>query len=218
MALMLNRPTTRLRLARPALLLASALLAAFGVLLGSARPAVACSCAMFESMKDYATVDNAVFTGTAGLRTERGVPVEVGQWLWGAGAAPIVWLADSSFSERSSCGTTPPAPGTSWIWVAWRADNGADFGTGLCSPAQRLDSPEGAAMLEEAVAVFGAATPPEPIPEPTDAAPAPSAAPDGTAVTRDSTALLVAGGVLIASLGLFGGLILFVRRQNRPAI
>jgi hypothetical protein len=187
---------------------------AIGALIGSARPVAACSCVAFESMKDYANADNAVFTGTAGVLAIRGVPVEVDQWLWGNGAAPVVWLSANSFGDgRAGCGTTPPTPGTSWIWVAWLPGGNGDFGTGLCSPHQRLDSPEGQAMLEEAIALFGVAEPPAgSTPEPTAAPAAPS---DPTPAGGIPTIALVGAGVALATAGLFGGLIYVARRPRR---
>lgn len=198
----------------PLALLAAAFLASSAWLMASALPVAACSCAMFESMGDYATPDNAVFTGIAGLREQRGVPVQVDQWLWGEGAAPIVWLADGSFGDGSSCGTTPPPPESAWIWVTWRNPGANDFQTGLCSPAAMLDTDQGRAMLEEALALLGGGSP-TPRPEPTEGAPRPVEPLDPTAAARDMTGLIVGAGVVAASLGLFGGLAFAARRQRR---
>lgn len=205
------------RRARPVahawLVLTMSVALALGALIGSARPVAACSCAGFQSMKDHATAENAVFTGTAGVMEVRGVPVQVDQWLWGKGAAPVVWLTANSFGDGASCGATPPTPGTRWIWVAWLPGNNGDFGTGLCSPHQRLDSPEGQAMLDEAVALFGVAEPPGgSTPQPTVAAPAPTAP---TAAGGIPTVALVGTGVTLATVALFGGLVLLARR-TRP--
>ena len=99
-------------------------------------------------MKEYATVENAVFTGTAGEQIDRGVPVEVDQWLWGEGAADVVWLTASSFGDSAGCGTNPPLAGTSWIWVAWLPGEQRRLRDGLCSPHAQLDTPEGQTMLD----------------------------------------------------------------------
>ena len=199
---------------RASAVLAAALIASFGILLGTARPAVACRCAMNSAMKEYATGDHAVFTGTAGDRQDRGVPVEVTQWLWGQGAADVVWLTASSFGDSAGCGTNPPPPGSSWIWVAWLPGNNGDFGTGLCSPAAQLDTPEGKAMLADALAVFDAAAPPGATAEPTPAPESPTvpAPVDGG---RDTGMLMIGGAVVLASLGMFGAVALIARRQNR---
>jgi hypothetical protein len=208
----LRRSTTRGRL-----LIGSALLSAFGVLVATAGPVAACSCAMADSLKEYATAENAIFVGTAGLRQDRGVPVEIDQWLWGQGGAPVVWLADASFGDGASCGTEPPPTESAWIWVTWRDPESGDFATGLCSPAGRLDTVEGQAMLEEALAVFGGLSPPELAPESTEAAPRRTASPepdDPTISARDTTGLLVGAGVIGASLLLFGGIAVLARRQG----
>lgn len=205
---------------RTALVVVASVVLALGAVIGSARPVAACSCAPFQSMKDYATADNAIFTGIAGLRQARGVPVEVDQWLWGEGAAAVVWLADASFGDGAACGTSPPPPETAWIWVTWRDPQTNEFLTGLCSPAAMLDTDEGKAMLEEATTVFGGASPPTAAPEPIDAAPRPTGTPepvDPTAADRDAAGLIVGAGVVLASLGLFGGLAFVARRQQRRA-
>lgn len=212
---------------RPILILLAALLAASGILLATARPAAACSCAGFTSMKDYANADTAVFSGTAGLRDARGVPVEIDRWFWGRGAAPVVWLAATSFGDGNSCGTNPPPPGSAWVWVTWLPPDGGDFGTGLCSPAGNLATPEGQAMLDEAVSVFGAIDPlpAQPTAEPTpdavvDTTPGsvadPTPAPDPAAAARDSAGLTIAAALLAVTIALFGGLALFARRGSRP--
>lgn len=208
---------------RAGALLGTAFVAAFGWLTAGAAPVAACSCAQFESMRDYATAENAVFTGTAGLRQDRGVPVEVDQWLWGAGAAPVVWLSAGSFGDSSSCGTNPPPPDSMWIWVTWRDPERGDFGTGLCSPAAQLATDDGQAMLAEAMAVFGALDPPVLTPGPTDEIPAATLAPpsprpaDPAAEERDRTALAIGGAVVLASVAMFGGVALVARRQRPGA-
>lgn len=209
---------TLIRTIRPdrsaGLLLVAAFLVSVGLLLASARPVVACSCAMPGPIEDYATADNAVFTGTAGLKLDRGVPVEVTQWLWGKGAAPVVWLNATSFGDSASCGVAPPTPDTSWLWVAFALEDGT-FGTGLCSLYGQLGTPEGDAMLAEALAVFDGVAPPGA--EPTPGVPLPTAAPGPEEIARDTSGLLVGGGVVLASLALFGGLVLVARRQDRSS-
>jgi hypothetical protein len=200
---------------RAVLILALAFLAAFGGLLITARPAAACSCATVGSIKDYAKPENAIFTGTAGVAQARGVPVRVDQWLWGKGAAPVVWLAASSFGNGASCGTTPPIPGTAWLWVAWLPGNRGDFGTGLCSPSGDLATPEGEAMLADALTVFQAIPPPAATPEPTAAAAGPPGTPDSVAAARDATGLTIGAVLVDASLALFGALALVARRSSR---
>jgi hypothetical protein len=197
-------------------LLLAATLTAFGILLLSARPTVACSCAMPGEMSTYATAENAVFTGTAGVRVDRGVPVEVDQWLWGQGAAAVVWLTASSFGDSASCGSTPPPPGSSWIWVAWLPGNNGDLETNLCLPAAQLGSPDGDAMLKEALAAFEATEPPQPSGQPiATSAPTPTNEPEAAATASDLSALLVGGGAILVGLLLFGGVAFVARRQER---
>ena len=198
---------------RAVVVLAAAVIASFSILLWTAGPVAACSCAMPGSMKEYATVEHAVFTGKAGERIDRGVPVEVDQWLWGEGAADVVWLTAASFGDSAGCGTNPPPAGTSWIWVAWLPGNNGDFGTGLCSPHAQLDTPEGQTMLADALAVFDPNAPPPTTPEPTPAPQSPIE--DPASGGRDASMLVIGGAVVLASLAMFGGVALVARRQNR---
>lgn len=205
--------------AHPLLLALAAVVAASGILLATARPVAACSCAGPQPMQTYATAENAIFTGTAGPRDARGVPVAVDRWLWGAGAAPVVWLAKTSFGNGAACGTNPPPAGSTWIWVTWLPGNRGDFGTGLCSPAGDLSTPEGRAMLDEAMAVFTAVEPPTPTPEPTPdgvvvPVSTPTPAPDPVAAARESAGLTIAAALLAVTVVLFGGLILLARRRS----
>lgn len=198
---------------RAGFLIAFALLASFGGVLTMPHPVMACSCAMNRTMKENATPDQAIFTGTAGEQQARGVPVQVDRWLWGQGAAPVVWLAASSFGDGAACGITPPSKGSRWLWVAWLPGNNGDFGTGLCSPAGDLDTPEGQAMLADALTVFDAVDPPAPTPAEPNAAPNPAATPDPVATARDRTAVTILAALLVGSLALFGGLVLVARRS-----
>lgn len=205
------RPPSSIR--RAGLLLVVASVAAFGSLLGSVKPVAACSCAMPGSLKESATVEQAIFSGTAGGHERRGVPVQVDRWFWGQGAAPVVWLAESSFGDGASCGTTPPAEGSRWLWIAWRPGNNGDFGTGLCSPAHDLGTPEGQAVFAEAVALFNGVAPPTPAAATAETIDPPTA-PDPAAAARDQAAITIIGGLLVGSLALFGALILIARRSR----
>jgi hypothetical protein len=212
----LSRPRSRgLRSVRRAGPVAGSFLVAFGFLLGAAAPVAACSCAMPGPLAESATADTAIFSGTAGLRQERGVPVEVERWFWGRGAAPVVWLAAGSFGDGASCGTQEPLPGSRWIWQTWLPEDGGDPVTGLCSPHAMLDTPEGDAMLEEAIATFSDRAPPIDPPTPTpatvvDESPGPT---DPDVVSRDVAVIAIGAAVGLASLGLFGGLALLARRR-----
>jgi hypothetical protein len=195
---------------RASTLLGATLLVSFGFMFGTARPVVACICAMPTSLAEQATAEHAIFAGTADVLQARGVPVVVERWFWGAGAAPVVWLtADSFGDDGASCRTNPPAPGSQWIWVTWLPGNEGDFGAGLCSPAGNLATPEGQAMFDEAVATFAGVPVPSAQPDPT-AAPATSR----STAAADLTGVVIGGAIAIASLALFGAIVLAARRRS----
>jgi hypothetical protein len=170
---------------------------------------------MPSSLAEAAIAETAIFSGTADIRQPRGVPVAVDRWFWGDGAEPVVWLSDNSFGDGAACGVSVPPPGSHWIWVTWRQEDSGDFATGLCSPAGNLATPEGQAMLEEALATFtGAALPTAAAVPSVDAAPTTPPAAD-PATPADQTGLLVGSAIAVATLALFGGIVLAARR--RPA-
>lgn len=206
------RPSSAIR--RIGVLLAVASVAAFGGLLGSVKPVAACSCAMPGSLRESATAAQAIFSGTAGEHQRRGVPVQVDRWFWGQGAAPVVWLAESSFGDGASCGTTPPPQGSRWLWIAWRPGNNGDFGTGLCSPAHDLGTPEGQAVFAEAVTVFNGVAPPTPTVMGAAESTGPATTRDPAAAARDQAAVTIIGGLLVGSLAMFGALVLIARRSR----
>ena len=217
--------TSRSRRAHPApgLFLAVSLLGVFGAEVADPSPVVACSCAQPGDGANVFDAQASVFTGTAGERRERGIPVQVDRWFRGAGAAPVVWLANGSFNGvpgvGNSCGVDPPAAGSSWVWAAYRAEDG-DFGTGMCAPAGDLQTREGRALLARAEATFGRGgpVPPDAATDPTDpvspAAAAPERDPAGEA--RDRTALLILAILVGGSAVMFRGAVLIARRSNRP--
>ena len=213
MTIAIRLPISSIR--RVVLLVVVASVVAFGGLLGSVTRVAACSCAMPATLKESATAEQAIFSGTAGAQERRGVPVQVDRWFWGQGAAPVVWLAESSFGDGASCGTSPPPPGSRWLWIAWRPGNDGDFGTGLCSPAHDLGTPEGQAVFAEAVVVFNGVAPPTPS---EDAAGGetvdPATTPDPAAAARDQAAITIIGGLLVGSLVMFGALVLIARRSR----
>jgi hypothetical protein len=212
------------RILRFTITIAFTLMASSTAVLTMPRTVVACSCLAFETLKQAVTPESAVFTGTAGLRQARGVPVEIERWFVGPRAAPVVWLSGQSFGDGASCGIAEPPPGSSWLWVARPVEDGT-LGTGLCSPSGRLDTPEGQAMLAEAIAAYGAVPPvappevtqaPEAFSNPTPVAnPTPAATP--AAEARDRTAVTILGALLLGSLALFGGLVLLARGSSRGA-
>ena len=82
-------------------------------------------------------------------------------WFAGPGAAPVVLLGAASFGDSAGCGTEPFPPGTRWIVSAWAGDPTQPPTTGLCSPHAQLGTPEGEAMLAEAVTAYGEGSAPE---------------------------------------------------------
>jgi hypothetical protein len=170
--------------------------------LTAAAPTFACSCVQPQPMAAYATADNAVFSGTAGPSDARGVPVRVGQWFSGRGAAAIVYLSASSFSGESSCGTSAPAAGTQWIWVTFVGEQ-ADFMTGLCDPHGELGTPEGDALLADATKTFGGVAPPGATEsDPPEAAQTPPETPPARTE--------LGGAIVLGTVGLAGALLLGV--------
>jgi hypothetical protein len=180
------------------------------VWLTAAAPTFACSCVQPEPMAAYATADNAVFSGTAGPSDGRGVPVRVGQWFSGPGAAAIVYLSAASFAGESSCGTSAPPAGTEWIWVTFVGERG-DLMTGLCNPHGQLGTPEGDALLADATKTFGGVALPGVI-----ATDPPDVAPETPAETPPVRTEL-GGAIVLGTVGLAGalllGVVLFARRR-----
>ena len=205
------------RPARFAFAVVAGLLVSFGAVMTMPRPVAACSCVGYTSWKEAVNADTAVFAGTAGPLDARGVPVRVERWFQGKGAAPTVWLARGSFNGKAgvfnTCGVEAPPAGSSWLWVAYPGENG-DFGTGLCSPAGDLASPEGAAMFREAVAAFGGEAPGPADPMPAATADAALPTPGPADIARDRSAVTIIGGLIAGSLAMFGGLVLIARRSR----
>src|SRR5919108_1744348 len=150
-------------------------------LAGLAMPpaAMACSCAAPGPLSDVRGDPNiAVFTATVDFQDARGFPMTVTRWFQGAGVIePRVWFTAGSFSgDGASCGVAPLPVGTEWIFVAYRTEG--MYGTGSCSPHAALATPEGQAMLAEAVETFGAPAPvtPEPTTDPPPLRPDPDVA------------------------------------------
>lgn len=227
-----------------ALLLASSLLLGRGVAIPEV--AMACSCMGPQPLEWYAGPDTAIFAGQVVGADPDGVRVAVEQWFSGTGAAPIVLIA-GDFGNGASCGVgSRPSLGSRWIWVAWRPqdeegipnplDDG--FQINICQPFGDLSTPEGEAMLEEAIATFGGGEAPtgSPIGEaptdgPTGEAPtdgpsgAPSAGPESPASpvateapattsgpASDTIAIVAVGAVLLLGLGVLAGVLLVGRR------
>jgi hypothetical protein len=174
------------------------------VWLMAAGPTVACSCMAPGPIETYATAENAIFSGTAGPRDALGVPVRVATWFSGEGAAPMVYLAASSFGDSASCGTAEPPPGSAWLWVAYRSEG--ELYAGLCSPHGQLGTPEGDALLAEATKAYGGVALSDPS-EPPEAAPS-------APVPAEMAPVILAGTIGIGVV-MFVGVALLARRRNR---
>jgi hypothetical protein len=160
-------------------------------------PAFACSCIQ-STIGTLDTTEHQVYVATAGQSTPQGTPMAVEAWFAGPGAAPVVLLGAASFGDSAGCGTEPFAPGSRWIISAWAGDPTQPPTTGLCSPHAQLGTPEGEAMLAEAVTAYGDGSAPEGGGGPT-ATPEPSAP---SAPTDPSTVLIVAGVIALGVIGL----------------
>jgi hypothetical protein len=197
----MTAPRSRSILRRLSLLITLPVLTT-AVWLTAAGPTVACSCVAPGPIEEYATPDNAIFSGTAGPMEARGVPVRVATWFSGEGAAPLVYLAASSFGDSAACGTNAPPAGSSWVWVAYRAEG--ELVSGLCSPHAQLGTPEGDALLADATEVYGGVVLSEPT-GPPEAAPA-------TPVPADMAPVILAGTIGLG-LVIFLGVALLARRR-----
>lgn len=190
-----------------ATLAASALLA---LLPGSA---VACSCAMPGSMAETARdPDTVIFSGTILPSGRPAVDVAVDHWFKSGGGATTTLAADG-FNDRgggADCRVPYPAAGSSWIYVAYLLpDTGAQLHTNLCSPQGRLDTPEGQAMLADAISVFGEGVSPSP-------STLPSSGPLDPIGTIVGDIAPIIGAVAVVGI-VFAGLALLLRRRDGEA-
>ncbi len=111
-------------------------------------------------MRAYAEDPRAiVLAGTIGVADRADVPISVERWFKGSGDA-VVRLGAEGFGESSAaCQAPRPPAGSSWIYVLWLPDEPDRLPTlSICNPQGRLDTPDGQAMLADAVATFGEGT------------------------------------------------------------
>ena len=217
-----------------ALLLALGL--SFGTGLAVPRVALACSCVGPQPLAAYAGPETVIFAGEIVSDDPDGVFVGVEQWFSGDGAASMQ-LIEGDFGNGASCGIgLRPAVGSRWLVVAWRPPDGGPLpgrdlpvtpvSISICQPFVDLGTPEGAALLEEAVATFGGgagipgspespgasqgAGPAAPVtPAPTASA---TAADDGP--SSETVALVAAVGTLAAGVGVLAVVLLVARRRT----
>lgn len=132
------------------------------VLLALPRPAVACSCVPTQPMAAYAgEPDTVVFTGVTEPRDARGYPVSITRWFQGEVLVPRVWLAASGFDGNSaSCGIDPLPVGLEFVFIAYRVPGSGELIVNLCAPHAPIGTPEGDAMVADAIATFAGGAPP----------------------------------------------------------
>ncbi len=173
-------------------------------------PVFACSCALI-SIGDLDPTESQVYVGTAGPATRQGTPMAVDRWFSGPGMAPVVTLAAASFGDSAGCGTEPFPPGSRWVVAAWAGDPTQLPTTGLCQPHAQLDSPEGQAMLAEAVTAYGDGS----APGGGGTGPTATPAPEAPSAPTDPSATLIMVGVI--GLGVIGLGLVYLLGRRRPS-
>ncbi len=165
---------------------------------------VACSCIPPPSLAEVATTEDvAIVAGTVGRALPDRTPVGVETWFHGASPSDVVWL-NSGTQMASSCDIFMTA-GERRIFVLHVADKGT-YSAISCSPNGLIGSPDGDALLEEAIATFGGEAPPT-------SEPAVAAEPAQSPWIGDGL-VWVAGGVGAATL-LFGLIVAAGLRARR---
>jgi hypothetical protein len=182
---------------------------------------VACSCAT-GSIVEFAKFEGSVvFSGLVGPRDPIGLQVAVDRWFAGPGVAPLVHL-DPTYLDRDSggCGVPAPPAGTRWLFGGSLLPGSDLISVSLCSPQGNLATPEGQALLADAVAAFaGAPVPPPANPGPTSAPAAPAApsapVPSEPLATIGSVAPFLAIGVSAVLVAGLVALVVVVARGRR---
>ncbi len=131
---------------------------------------LACSCAGPPSMAELVPREGlALLIGTVGQRGPDVTPITVEGWFGQPDPPDLVFIM-SGESFGSSCdlyvGTNER-----WLLTLYRTREGP-YDTSTCSPNGQLGTPDGDALVADAIAVFGAPTsppPPTPAPDPTRA-------------------------------------------------
>jgi hypothetical protein len=137
-------------------------------------PVQACSCvAPLPTLADVADEEGATIElATVGQQMPDRTPALVNAWFRGAQPADVVWLSGGS-NMMSSCDVGVSA-GQQWLFVLSGGDAGV-YSAISCSPQGMIGTPEGDALLADALAIFGSPqAPPTPEPEqpsPIDLAP-----------------------------------------------
>jgi hypothetical protein len=186
------------------ILLAAVVLAGGLTLGGHLAPSCtyACTCAKLSSLADYVEGDSAVMMGRTGPADGEEVAFAVERWFAGPGAAPVVTLVSG---DDASCGVALP-PGRHLVFVAYRDELGR-FHPSICAPMADVDTPDGQALVEEAVALGTGIVPIPIVPEPS---------PPAVSDPRATLALLAAGVGVVGGLVLLVGVVALLARR-RPS-
>jgi hypothetical protein len=220
----------------------ASLLLAVGLLLGFGtavpRVAMACSCIGPQPLDAYAGEETVIMAGEVVGPDEGGIRFAVENWFSGTEPAELVRIA-GDWENGGMCGLGfVPAEGTRWVGVAWRPpsddplaelDANQNLQVSICQPFMDLDTPEGQALFEEAVAAFGDGggappgapqTPPpaeSPPPQaPTTPAPTPAPTPEAPGGPNAETVSMIAVGGVIA-VGALVLVLVAVLGRRRPA-
>jgi hypothetical protein len=174
--------------------------------------AVACSCIAPEPMAAYVgDASKVVASGTILPTGQPAVDVAVDRWFQGPGG-PVLRLSPDGFSDQgggADCRVPYPAAGSSWIFVAFVANAGEPPQVNLCTPQARLDTPEGQAMLDDAIATFG---------EGVAANPSPGPAGDPVSAVGDAVGGALPVVLAVGAIGLvFAGVAIVLRRSGGTA-
>ena len=120
--------------------------------------AFACMCAEFPNVRTFDGVDEGVLVGRVGDDNRSGqFPMTVERWFHGGNAAMVLLdsgtrrMPDGSYTSHS-CGVQLSA-GMHLVLAAPRAVD--RLAPNTCSPLASVESPEGQAMLADAVGRFG---------------------------------------------------------------
>jgi hypothetical protein len=137
------------------------------------RSAMACSCIAPPPLAQLAATEPVtIIAGTIGVAQPDRTPISVETWFHGDLVTDLLWVSGGS-NQVSSCDIATSA-GQRWILVLWGgpAAPGANglYSMSSCSPNGLIGTPEGNALLGEAIAAFGAGRTLAPAPE----SPAPS--------------------------------------------
>ncbi len=131
------------------------------------RPALACSCMPPGPIAAIAGMpDRPVAVVTIGQPAGERMQVHIERWLQGEVPDDVILLRGGPGASQISSCDIEFTPGERWLLVLGRDELGGHSAS-FCEPHGRLGTPEGDALLAEAMTVFGAGGAPRPPPDPT---------------------------------------------------